>query len=91
MLHIASTPQLKKKRTKKTTSLTLPEREQSEDEEVEDVRNVRLLLDVSVSISGEFWQLWSSNIHKLLVKHAFYQLALDLDFWSTLLGCHANG
>ena len=64
---------------------------QREVEEVEEVRNVRLLLDVSVSSSGKFWQLWPSNIHKLLVKHAFYQLVLDWDFWSTLLGCHANG
>ena len=91
MLQFATTPRLKKKRTKKATSLALPEREQSEEEESEEVRNVRLLLDVSVSISGEFWHLWSSNINGLVVKHKFYPLSLDWDFWSTLLGVQANG
>ena len=91
MLQIATTPRLKRRRTKKAISLTLPEREESDQEEAEEVRNRPLLLDIAVSTSGEFWQVWSANIYQLFFKHRFYPEALNWEFWSTLIGVHALG
>ena len=82
---------MKKRRAKKTVSCTLPQKEESGDEETEKVSNMRLLLDVSGSMSGDFWRLWSTNISELCVRHKYYPLPLDWNFWGTLLGIHANG
>ena len=82
---------MKKRRAKKTISCTLPQKEESSDEETEEVSNMRLLLDVFGSNSGDFWRLWSTNITEFCVKHKYYPLPMDWSFWGTLLGIHASG